>query len=177
MTISRTRKEGIVQELHEKFTRSSAILLADHTGLKVKDITVLRRKLREISVEYRVIKNKLARRALKDTGKDRLEDYLDGPNSLVFLGDDIVQGTKVLMDFVKEYEGPAIKIGFVDDRLYDRKELARISMLPPREIILANIACGLLSPLNKFAFLMMEMIGRFVRAVDAVRAEKETSGK
>ncbi len=176
MSISRAKKEEIVQELHEKIVQSNAILLADHTGLKVKDITVLRRKLQDISVEYRVVKNRLARRAIKDTGKDQLEDYFDGPNSMVFLSEDVVEGAKILMDFVKEHERPEIKIGLVDDCLYDRNELISIAKLPPREILLAEVAGGLISPLNKFAFLMTELIASFVRAVDAVKAKKESSG-
>jgi large subunit ribosomal protein L10 len=177
MSISRTKKEEIVLELHEKIAQSSAILLADHTGLKVKDITVLRRKLQDISVEYRVIKNNLARRAVKDTGKDQLGDFFDGPNSMVFLSEDVVEGAKVLLDFYKEHERPEIKIGFVEDRLYDRNELISIAKLPPRDILLTKVAGGLISPVNKFALLMTELIASFVRAVDAVKVKKESTGE
>ena len=177
MPISKARKEEIVRDLHEKFTGSSAILLADHTGLKVKDFTELRKRLREASIECCVVKNRLARIALKESGKEPLEEFLDGPNSLVFLDDDIVTGTKVLVDFIREHERPEIKVGFIDDRLYDRAELTNIAKLPPREVLLASVASGLISPLNRFAFLLTELLGSFVRAVDAVRAKKETSGE
>ncbi len=177
MSISKARKEEIVQDLREKFSASNAVLLADHTGLKVKEITDLRKRLREASVEYLVVKNRLARIALKDSGKEQLEEFFDGPNSIVFLDEDVVNGTKVLIDFIKEHEKPELKIGLVDDRMYDRKELANIAKLPSREVLLANVASGLISPLNRFAFLLTEMLRSFIRAVDAVRAEKETSGE
>jgi len=177
MSISKERKEEIVEELREKFTGPNAILLADHTGLKVKEITDLRKRLREASVEYMVVKNRLAKIAIKDSDKEQLESHLDGPNSLIFLDEDLVRGTKVLFDFIREHERPEIRVGLVEDRLYDRKELASIAKLPSREVLLATVASGLISPLNRFAFLLSEMLGSFIRAVDAVRAEKETSGE
>ncbi|OGF97844.1 MAG: 50S ribosomal protein L10 [Candidatus Glassbacteria bacterium RBG_16_58_8] len=175
MSINRNKKEEIVRELHEKIARTDAILLTDHTGLKVKHITLLRRKLRDASVEYRILKNTLARLAIRDTGKEELETYLDGPTSMMFLDRDVVRGTKTLIDFIKEFEKPEIKIGFIDDHLYDKTQLLTISKLPPREALIASFAGGLVSPLNRVAFLMAELIGRFVRAVDAVRAGKESS--
>jgi large subunit ribosomal protein L10 len=175
MSIDQARKKEIIQELHQKIVDSGAVLLADHTGLNVKDITVLRKKLRDISVEYRVIKNTLARLAVRDSGKEQLEEYLYGPNSLVFLGEDVVEGTKIIADFIREHEKPTIKIGLVEDRLYDQKELARIAKLPPREVLLSSVARGMIAPVNSFAFLATEMIRRFIRAVDAVRASREGS--
>ncbi len=176
MPISQAKKKEIVQDLHTKLSESKAIILTDHTGLNVKDVTALRGKLRGASVEYQVIKNTLARLAIKETGKEQIEEFLTGPSSLVFLGGDVVEGTKILIDFIREKDIPEIKIGLLDDRLYDRKELGTIARLPSRDVLLATIASGLISPLNGFAFIMKEMMNRFARAVEAVRAEKENSG-
>jgi large subunit ribosomal protein L10 len=177
MPISQTRKNEIVQELREKFTDSAAILVTDHTGLKVKDVTVLRKRFREASLDYRIVKNTLARLAVKDTGKEELEEFFSGPNSLLFLGENVVEGTKILTDFIREHEVPVIKIGLVEDRLYSRKELAAIANLPSRDVLLAQVASGFISPLNSFAYILSEMVGRFVRVIDGLRAAKETSAE
>jgi large subunit ribosomal protein L10 len=177
MPISQEKKREIVEDLHRRFSESSAVLVTDHTGLKVKDLTVLRKRFREASLDFRVVKNTLARLAVKETGKEQLEEFFDGPNSLLFLGEDVVEGTKILTEFVREKEAPEIKVGLIEDRLYDRKELAAIAKLPPREALLAAVAGGLMSPLNGFAYILTEMVGRFVRVVDALRAERESSGE
>jgi large subunit ribosomal protein L10 len=176
MPISRAKKEEIVQELHEKFLQSASVVLTDHTGIKVKDITDLRRRLREASIHFTIVKNTLARLAIKDTEMEQLEEYFEGPNSYVFLGEDIVEGTKIIVDFAREHEKPDIKVGLINDSLYNVKDLKRIAKLPSREVLLTNIAGGLISPLNNLAYLLAEMIGQFVRVVDSLRAAKEASG-
>ena len=116
MSISKARKEEIVQELHDKFSDSSAVLLTDHTGLKVKDFNILRKRLRNASIECRVIKNRLARIAIKESGKEQREEFFNGPNALIFRDEDMVKGTKVIIDFIKEHERPEITAGLGDDR-------------------------------------------------------------
>jgi large subunit ribosomal protein L10 len=107
---------------------------------------------------------------------EQLEEYFEGPNSYVFLGEDIVEGTKIIVDFAREHEKPDIKVGLINDSLYNVKDLKRIAKLPSREVLLTNIAGGLISPLNNLAYLLAEMIGQFVRVVDSLRAAKEASG-
>ena len=99
----KTEKEKVVQELCDKLQRARGIYLADFTGLDVASITELRQKLRSASVELRVVKNTLARRAVDEAGIPELRDWFDGPICLAFGYDDPIVPARVLFDFVKDH--------------------------------------------------------------------------
>src|SRR6266850_237266 len=119
---------------------SPTIYVTDFTGLSVARITDLRRRLRAVGVEYVVVKNTLARRALteqqlKDGG---LESYLAGPTGLVLAGTDPIGAAKVLTDFAKEFEKPAIKAGLVDGKAITQAQVKHLASLPSKMQLLAQ---------------------------------------
>src|SRR5439155_1579670 len=114
MIRTKAQKQGVVTGLAERLRRSTTVYVTDFTGLDVAQLTQLRRRLRAAGVEYVVVKNTLARRALADARVPGLEPHLAGPTGLVLGGADPVVAAKVLGDFAKEFEKPAIKAGLVD---------------------------------------------------------------
>ena len=118
MNRTKAQKQEMVTTLAEQVGKSQTIYVTDFTGLNVAHITDLRRRLRAVGVEYVVVKNTLARRALtekqlKDGG---LESFLEGPTALVLAGADAVGAAKVLTDFAKEFEKPRVKVGLVEGK-------------------------------------------------------------
>ncbi len=118
MNRTKAQKQEMVTTLATQVAKSQTIYVTDFTGLNVARITDLRRRLRAVGVEYVVVKNTLARRALteqqlKDGG---LESFLAGPTALVLAGTDPVGAAKVLTDFAREFEKPAIKVGLVEGK-------------------------------------------------------------
>jgi large subunit ribosomal protein L10 len=169
--MNRTEKQQLVAELSDKIKGAKALYYTDFTGLNVKRMTELRRRLRKAGVEYVVIKNTLALRAVNESGL--VGERLKGPTGIV-VATDPVAGAKVLTDFAKEFEQkPAVKGGMFDGRSIDADQVKKLASMPSREQMLAELGSGLMSPLASFAGAMGGMLSMMVGALEALRVERE----
>jgi large subunit ribosomal protein L10 len=171
--MNRTEKEQLVTELREKIKGAKALYYTDFTGLNVKRMTELRRRFRRAGVEYVVIKNTLALRAVNESGL--VAERLRGPTGVV-IGRDPVSAAKVLTDFAREFEQrPAVKGGLLEGRAINVEQVKRLAALPPREQLLAELAGGLQSPMAAFVGALNGLLDMFVGAVEALRAQRAES--
>ena len=139
--MNRADKEQLVAELKEKLAGASTLYYTDFTGLNVKRMTELRRRLRKAKVEYVVIKNTLALRAAQEAGLVTQE--LHGPTGLV-MSTDPLAAAKVLADFAKENDQkPVVKGGLMDGRAIDAEQVKKLAAMPSREQMLAELGAGL----------------------------------
>lgn len=167
-------KNVVVADLQQRLDGASAFYLTDFTGLSVKQITDFRSRLRKQGVEYVVVKNTLAKRALEALELSDVASYFAGPTGLVIGRDDAVAAAKVLSDFAREHaDRPAVKVGVVDRKPFDSAEVKRLAEMPPREVLLAQIAGGLQAPMARLAGGMNQLMAGFARAVDQLRQQKE----
>jgi large subunit ribosomal protein L10 len=166
-------KEKIVLELTEKMKSCKAIYLTDFTGLDVVRATELRKKLREASVEYQVVKNTLAQLAAKNAGMEMLLDYLTGPTGLAFGVKDPIIPAKILVEFAKNDDKPAVKVGVVEGRVVDVKQVKQLALLPSREVLISQILSAMQSPLSGLVGALEGIIRKFVGTVDAIAKQKE----
>lgn len=168
--MKRLEKDKLVAELKQKLTGATALYYTDFTGLNVKRMTELRRRLRRADVEYVVIKNTLALRAVNESGL--VGTRLRGQTGLV-IARDAIAAAKVLADFARENDQrPAVKGGLLDGRALDVGQVKRLASMPSREQMLADLAAGLQSPLAAFAGALTGMFTMFAGALDALRAQK-----
>ncbi len=165
-------KESVVRELAELLQDSPAIYLADFTGLNVEAIGILRRKCRKNAIQFRVVKNRLAKRAVEGTGFENLLPYLTGPTAIATCAGDPATPARVLKEFVDEYERPAIKVGLIEGRLLDSEQVWGIAKLPSREILLGQFVGGLQSPLRNLIWAMKGVGQGLVRALAAIQEQK-----
>ena len=169
--MKRTEKEQLVTELTDKIKGAQALYYTDFTGLNVKRMTQLRRELRRAGVEYVVIKNTLALRAVNDSGL--VADRLKGPTGIV-VAHDALAGAKVLSDFAKANDQkPAIKGWMFDGRQIDADQVKALANMPSREQMLSELGAGLMAPLAQFAGVMNGMLTMMVGALEALRVQKE----
>jgi large subunit ribosomal protein L10 len=169
--MNRTEKEQLVNELKGKITGAQALYYTDFTGLNVKRMTDLRRRLRKAGVEYVVIKNTLALRAVNESGL--VGERLKGPTGIV-VARDALAGAKVLTDFAKENDQrPAVKGGMFDGRAIDAEQVKRLANMPSREQLLGELGAGFMAPLASFAGALNGMLYQMVGALEALRAQKE----
>jgi large subunit ribosomal protein L10 len=169
--MKRTDKEQLVVELKEKIGGAQALYYTDFTGLNVKRMTELRRRLRKANVEYVVIKNTLALRAVNESGL--VGERLKGPTGLV-VAKDPVGAAKVLSDFAKENDQrPSVKGGMLDGASIDAAQVKRLAAMPSREQMLANLGAGLQSPLGAFVGALNGLLMTFVGALDALKTQRE----
>lgn len=170
-------KSTVIEDLNQRLDGASAFYLTDFTGMNVKQITEFRSRLRKQGVEYVVVKNTLAQRALTGMELPDIAAFFSGPTGLVIGRGDAVGAAKVLTDFAKEFgDRPAIKVGVVDGKAFDADQVRRLAAMPPREVLLAQIAGGLQAPMARLAGGMSQLLAGFARAVDALRQQREGAG-
>lgn len=171
--MKRPDKEQLVVELKEKMVGAKALYYTDFTGLNVKRMTELRRRLRKHGVEYVVIKNTLALRAVNESGL--VGERLKGPTGIV-VAKDPVAAAKVLTDFAKDNDKrPAVKGGLFDGRSVDAAQVAKLANMPSREQMLSQLGGYMQSPMTQFATVMNSLLSNFAGAVEALRKQREAA--
>jgi large subunit ribosomal protein L10 len=169
--MNRTEKEQLVSELKTKLEGATALYYTDFTGLNVKRMTDLRRRLRKANVEYVVIKNTLALRAVNESGL--VGERLKGPTGLVVAKDAVV-AAKVITDFAKENDKkPTVKGGVFEGKQIGVAQVTKLASMPSREQMLAELGAGLQSPMAAFVGALNGLLYMFAGALDALRAQKE----
>jgi len=165
-------KQAVVREVAAQVAAAQAIVLAEYRGLEVGSMTELRRKARRSGVYLRVLKNTLARRAVKDTPFAQLADVMVGP--LVYgISSDPVAPAKVMNEFARGNEKFVIRAGAMPNAVISAKEVAALASMPSRAELLAKLVGTMQAPVAKFVRTLNEVPSRFVRAVAAVRDAKE----
>jgi len=155
--MNKTERQETVESLTEQFRGSPNLYVTDFSGLNVLRLTEFRRRLRAAGVSYVVVKNTLAQRALA---------------GLVLAGKDPVAAAKVLTDFIREFEKPAIKIGLVDGRPVTGDQVKRLASLPPREVLLSQLAGAMQAPVAQLGGLLNGILYQMVGALEALRAQR-----
>src|SRR4051794_20081835 len=169
--MKRPEKEQLVGELREKLGSAKALYYTDFTGLNVKSMTELRRRLRKANVEYVVIKNTLALRAVNESGL--VSTKLKGQTGLV-IAKDAVAAAKVLADFAKENDQrPAVKGGLLEGKALDVAQVKKLASMPSREQMLADLGAGLQSPMAAFVGALNGVLYMFAGALEGLRAQKQ----
>jgi len=147
--MSREKKAQIIDSLQEVFSRCSIGVLTDYRGLSAPEMTDLRRRLRESGIEYKVVKNTLARFAAERAGKEELLGFFEGPVAIAFGYGDITEPARALANYIETSKATmSIKGGFLPDRLLTSEDVATLSTLPSREILLAKVLGGMQSPIS-----------------------------
>lgn len=171
--IPTAEKAAIIEAVSKLLARSKGAILTDYRGLTVAEITDLRRRLREQQAEYHVVKNTLFRRALPDP--EPLEPFLEGPTAVAFALEDPVGPTKVLLDFIREKRKAALKVGFIEGRIFDERQLAELSRLPPRPVLLGQVVGAIQSPISGLVFTLQGVLSNLVYTLQAIVDRKEGS--
>jgi large subunit ribosomal protein L10 len=169
--MKRSEKEQLVTELRDKLTSAQSLYYTDFTGLNVKRMTELRRRLKRAGVDYVVIKNTLALRAVNESGL--VGETLKGPTGLV-VGKDPVAAARILTEFAKEFEDkPSMKGGLLQGKAINNAQVKRMASLPSREQMLADLAAGMQSPMAAFAGALNGLFYMFAGALDALKSQRE----
>ena len=146
------QKQLVVEEIKEKFNNAKSVVIFDPRGLKVSEVTELRRSLRESGSDYKVYKNTLVRRAMNSLNIN-MDEELNGPKAVAF-GTDAIAPIKVLSDFAKEHPALVLKVGYVDGNVTDEATLKQLAAIPGREQLLTMFAAGLLEHVKNVAICL-----------------------
>jgi large subunit ribosomal protein L10 len=167
-------KESLVQDLTERLSGVKSMYLADFSGMTVEKVTALRAKCRASGVHYKVIKNTLLKRAANSVGITQLDAFLEGPTVLAYSLDSEVEPARVLVEFAKTNERPLVKAGLIGDRLYLADEVKQLALLPPRDVLLAQVLGTIVAPLSQFLGAVDALLASPARLAGAL---EEKQGK
>jgi large subunit ribosomal protein L10 len=174
LSLSLEQKQAVVSEIASQLAKAQAVIVAENRGLSVEAVTSLRAKARKSGLYLRVLKNTLARRAVKGTPFEALTGQLSGP--LVYgIAQDPVSGAKVLAEFAKEHELFVIKGGAMPNAMMSSTDIKALATMPSREELLTKLAGTLQAPIAKLARTLNEVPGKFARALAAVHAARQKS--
>ncbi len=169
--MNKEEKKEAIDELHEKFTRAKTAVITGYSGINVEQITELRRKLRNAKVEYRVVKNTLARKAAEGTGLDPLKDYFVGPVGLALGYDDVVAPAKVLYEFNRMQAKLELKVGVLDGKLLKQADIKALASLPSLNTLRGKIVGLLQAPASRMVGVLAAPGGQIARVLKA-KADK-----
>jgi large subunit ribosomal protein L10 len=148
-------------------------VLLDFRGINVETVTKLRDELRKVKVEFQVVKNTLAIKALPETQMAAAKAFFEGPTAIAMSFDDPVAPAKFLSEYSKKSEFVKVKIGVVDGTAYDKTQLEELSKLPGRQELLGMFVGTLQAPVQTFVCGMNALLAQLAYAMEAVREKKE----
>ena len=157
-----------VSNLSLKLEERNNIILTDYSGVKVKNLNDLRKRLREKGAEYKVIKNNLFKLALKEKGYENLDDHLKGPTAVAFAGEQFGEIAKILKTFAKEQEAFSYSIGVFDNVVYLEDQVKTIADLPSHEVVLGQVMSMVNGPASGIAIGMNQIMSSLARGIKAV---------
>ena len=172
--MAREEKVTAIAELREKLGKARGAVLTDFRGLTVADITDLRAALRKSQVEYTVVKNTLAKRAVQDTAVAGLSALFEGPTAVAISVTDPVAASKAVTQWAKGRPTFTIKGGAVEGRVVTASDIASLADLPNRQVLLGRVAGVMQAPIVGLARVLAASLSGFANVLDRVRERKET---
>ena len=168
-------KRETVAELKEELSSSTAMIVSDSRGLKVSEIAEIRRSLRKNDVTYRVVKNRLMRIAANETGIDALSPFLEGPSAIAFGSGDEATIAKAVLDATRPYKIVKVKGGVLGNRAIDADGVTRLATLPPRDVLLAQIAGAIAAPMATLAGLFDAPLREIAGGIGALADQRSAN--
>lgn len=171
--MKRSEKEAIIAEVAEKAARAVAMYFADFSKLTVAEETELRREFRKSSVEYNVVKNTFARKALEQlSGYNRVFDKLVGPTGIAYSYDDPSAPAKIIKKFSEKTGKLKLKIAVVEKQVYEAAKLDQLASMPTRGEIIGSVLGSLNAPASGIIGAVNAVMRDLVYVIDAIEKKK-----
>ncbi|GBE57456.1 50S ribosomal protein L10 [bacterium BMS3Abin01] len=173
--MNREQKVAKVEELTEKLKASSALLVADYRGLTVAEAREIRNEMRQAGADFEVVKNSLMERAADAAAVEDLKQYLDGPTAIAFCHGEAAAPAGVLTRFARELKPLEIKGGIFDGSSIDMETVKFLASLPPRDVLLGQLAGAMQGPIRGLAMVCAGPIRGLVTALSRIQDQKEAA--
>ncbi len=173
--ITKEKKSQQITEILERFSKSKAVILTEYKGLTVSEIAELRRQLKEVGAEYKVVKNTLSIIAAKGTPVEAAVDFFIGPTGIAIGLDDPIAAAKKILEYAGTNDKFKVKSGIIDGRLCSLDEIKAMSKLPPKPVLLGMLAGLMQAPASKLACALNATISQLAYALEALKTKKVVS--
>jgi len=171
--VERLQKEQQVKQISETFEKAKSVIFADYRGLDVEEITELRRKLTEADSTIKVIKNRLAKRAAKESKVEGLDEHFTGPTAMASSLVDPVLPAKILVEFAKKHQDLEIKVGYMDGGVMDLSTINHLAKLPSRDVLYAKMLGSMNAPVTNLTMALAAIPRQVVQVINAIKETKE----
>lgn len=165
-------KEKFVANMKGRLERARATFLVDYQGLNVEAMNNLRRELKKVDVEFRVVKNRLLKLASRETENEALSEHVVGPCGLAISYEDAVAPAKVLVTQSKDSKHLKIKVGQIGGKVIDFEGIKRLAELPSREVLLAQALSAMQAVPASFVRVLSGVMVNFLYALKAIENQK-----
>ncbi|MFC1968408.1 50S ribosomal protein L10 [Chloroflexota bacterium] len=166
--MKKEKKAEAVDKLADALSRSTVAVFTDYRGLSVAQMNELRRSLRALAIEYRVVKNTLVRFAAEKAGKQGLAHLLEGPTAIAFGYGNVTEPARALADYIRASRTTLrIKGGLLDKGVLAPAEVSLLSTLPSKEDLVAKLLCGMQAPLSGLVYILSAQISGLARVLQA----------
>lgn len=146
--MDKEQKTAVVEEITAQLAEAGSIFAVDYRGIGVSEAAELRAKLAEADASFRVVKNRLAKRAAESAGTEGIADLLEGPTALTLIKGDPVVAAKAIADFAREHDVPTYKGGVMDGAALDPDQFMRIARLPGLDVLQGQLVATIASPIT-----------------------------
>jgi large subunit ribosomal protein L10 len=171
--MNRDEKAQAIEEIAAQIEGAEAIFAIDYRGISVPQAAELRAELRDADASFRIVKNRLSKRAAEQAGEERLGDLLQGPTALTFVRGDTAQAAKAISTFNKEHEVLTFNGGFMGDLTLDEEKFKSIARLPAREVLDGQLAGVVASPLTGLVRGLGSMVSGLANQLQQLQEQKE----
>jgi len=170
--MNKQEKAQEIDHLAESLKATPPLFVLEYRGLTVNQVSALRKKVRAASSRYKVVKNRLALRAVKGTPFESLSAHFSGPTAIAWAGKDPAALAKALDEFSKDNQGLSVRAGLIDGRLIDARAIKMLASLPSREVLVARLLSVLNAPMVRFVTVLKAPARNLVQAVDQIAKKK-----
>ncbi len=171
----RPEKVQSVEAMRAQLAKAGSVIFTNFRGLHVGELANLRRKLRDVGVEYKVVKNTLFARAAESLGLGGVAPYLEGPTGVVFCADDPAAPAKVLHEYIRQMRKLEVRGGLVEGQILTAEQVKQLAELPPKRVILAQVLGALQGPPAGLVWVLTGLQRNLVYALDQVRKAREAA--
>jgi large subunit ribosomal protein L10 len=170
---TRTERSAVIDELEREFKDAKGIYVADNKKINVEKVTKLRADFRKNNVKFIVVKNTLAKEALKKVGKDAIAPYFKGATAVAVCHHEGTAPAKILRDFRNDNKDLLeIKIAYVDGTVFSGQDALKLADLPSRDVLLAQLLGTLKAPIGNFAGALNGLFTKLLGTIEAVKDKK-----
>ncbi|MCX7785115.1 MAG: 50S ribosomal protein L10 [candidate division WOR-3 bacterium] len=160
--------EGLKKLVYE----AKGIYFADCSRLKASDITQLRKKLHSMQMNLKVVKNRLALRALNELGIEGIDEFFTGPTALIFSYEDALVPAKVLKEFIKKNSDLKVKGAYVENGIYSKEKFDFLASLPTKSELRAQVILVLTQPVQELVFILESLLRQLIGSLEALSQKR-----
>ncbi|MFA5275512.1 MAG: 50S ribosomal protein L10 [Candidatus Omnitrophota bacterium] len=165
-------KEVSENRIKDTLKKSNALFVVKYSGVNSPDLSSLRQSLKASDARFFVVKNSVARRALKSSGLEAMIKSIEGPCGLIFIKEEPVGASKVLCNFIKDHEKLKVEGGYLEDKILEKKDIEAMSKLPSKETLRAQVVMALNSPIAGIVTTLNQLLVKFVICLDQIKQKK-----